>query len=104
MNVLDVLAVEAEAIYMMDRGHLDFERLFTMHQAGAFFVTRAKLDMDAWCVYPAPVDRSSGVICDQCIMPNGSRSAVATIGTNAIKLSPGPKRSPGAVAGKVGAM
>jgi hypothetical protein len=49
-----ILVVEAGAIYVMDRGHLDFERLFTMHQAGAFFVTRAKVDMDARRVYSTP--------------------------------------------------
>jgi hypothetical protein len=75
VNVLDILVVEAGAIYVMDRGYLDFERLFTMHQAGAFFVTRAKVDMDARRVYSTPVDRSSGVICDQRIMLNNSRSA-----------------------------
>ena len=75
VNVLDILVVEAGAIYVMDRGYLDFERLYAMHQAGAFFVTRAKVDMDARRLYSAPVDRSSGVICDQRIMLNSSRSA-----------------------------
>jgi len=75
VNVLDILVMEAGAIYVMDRGYLDFERLFTMHQAGAFFVTRAKVDMDARRVYSIPVDRSSGVICDQRIMLNSARSA-----------------------------
>ena len=42
VNVLDIVPVEAGAFYVMDRGYLDFERLYTMHQAGAFFVTRAK--------------------------------------------------------------
>ena len=41
VNVLDILPLEAGAFYVMDRGYLDFERLFSMHQAGAFFVTRA---------------------------------------------------------------
>jgi hypothetical protein len=75
VNVLDILVVEAGAIYVMDRGYLDFERLYAMHQAGAFFVTRAKVDMDARRLYSAPVDRSSGVICDQRIRLNSSRSA-----------------------------
>ena len=42
VNVLDILPVEAGAFYVMDRGYLDFERLYAMHRAGAFFVTRAK--------------------------------------------------------------
>jgi hypothetical protein len=71
VNVLDVMPVEAGAFYVMDRGYLDFSRLYTMHQAGAFFVTRAKSGMDARRVYSAPNDRSSGVICDQRIALNG---------------------------------
>ena len=47
VNVLDILPVEAGAFYVMDRGYLDFERLYAMHQLGAFFVTRAKAGMDA---------------------------------------------------------
>src|SRR5271156_6176474 len=49
----------------MDRGYLDFRRLFAMHQAGAFFVTRARSAMNARRVYSAVADRNSGVICDQ---------------------------------------
>jgi len=65
------MPIEAGAFYVMDRGYLDFSRLYTMHQAGAFFVTRAKRGMDARRVYSAPNDRSSGVICDQRIALNG---------------------------------
>ena len=75
MNVLDILPVEAGAFYVMDRGYVDFARLYAMHQAGAFFVTRAKSGMDARRVYSAPVDRATGVICDQRIMFNGFYSA-----------------------------
>ena len=75
VNVLDILPVEAGAFYVMDRGYVDFERLYAMHQAGAFFVTRAKVGMDARRVYSAPTDRASGVICDQRIMFNGFYSA-----------------------------
>jgi len=71
VNVLDILPVEAGAFYVMDRGYLDFERLYAMHQAGAFFVTRAKAGMDARRVYSAPADRASGVICDQRVMLGG---------------------------------
>jgi len=69
--VLDMLTAEAGAFYVMDRGYLDFQRLFAMHQAGAFFVTRAKRGMDAHRVYSLPIDRSTGVICDQRIALDG---------------------------------
>ena len=59
----------------MDRGYLDFMRLYAMHRAGAFFVTRAKENMDARRVYSFPVDRASGTICDQRVMLNGFYSA-----------------------------
>ncbi len=75
VNVLDILPVEAGAYYVMDRGYVDFERLFAMHQAGAFFVTRAKRNMDARRVYSAAVDRTTGLICDQRVMLNGDNSA-----------------------------
>jgi hypothetical protein len=75
VNVLDMLPLEAGAFYVMDRGYLDFERLYTVHQTGAFFVTRAKAGMDARRVYSAPTDRASGVICDQRVMLNGFYSA-----------------------------
>jgi len=71
VNVLDMLAFEAGAFYVMDRGYLDFSRLFALHQAGAFFVTRAKRGMDAHRVYSMPVDRSAGIICDQRIALDG---------------------------------
>jgi len=71
VNVLDMLSIEAGAFYVMDRGYLDFGRLFTLHQAGAFFVTRAKRGMDAHRVYSMPTDRSTGIICDQRIALNG---------------------------------
>lgn len=77
VNVLDILPIEAGAFYVMDRGYVDFTRLYTMHQAGAFFVTRAKQGMDARRVYSSPTQRSTGVICDQRVMLNGFYSAKA---------------------------
>ena len=71
VKVLDMLAFEPGAFYVMDRGYLDFTRLHRLHQAGAFFVTRAKRGMDARRVYSNPVDRSTGLICDQLVMLNG---------------------------------
>jgi hypothetical protein len=75
VNVLDILLVEAGSFYIMDRGYLDFVRLYAMHQAGAFFVTRAKEGMNARRVYSHPVDRATGIICDQRVMLNGFYSA-----------------------------
>ena len=71
VNVLDMLTIEAGAFYVMDRGYLDFSRLFALHQAGAFFVTRAKRGMDAHRVYSMPTERDTGIICDQRIAMNG---------------------------------
>ena len=71
VNVLDILLLEAGAFYIMDRGYLDFARLYTMHQAGAFFVTRAKSNFNARRVYSAEVDKTIGVVCDQSVALNG---------------------------------
>ena len=77
VNVLDILPVEAGAFYVMDRGYgprpprLDFARLYRLHQAGAFFVTRAKRNLNARRVYSATTDRTTGVICDPTIALNG---------------------------------
>ena len=68
---LDMLLPEAGAIYVVDRGYVDFARLYVLHQAGAFFVTRAKSNIDAHRVYSAPTDRSTGIICDQTISLDG---------------------------------
>jgi hypothetical protein len=76
VNVLDILPVEAGAFYVMDRGYVDFERLNAMHQAGAFFVTRAKANINARRVYSSPSDRTCGVICDQRIVLTGYYSAL----------------------------
>jgi hypothetical protein len=71
VHALDMLLPEPGAIYVMDRGYVDFARLHALHQAGAFFVTRAKSNLDAHRVYSAPVDRTAGVICDQTIALDG---------------------------------
>jgi hypothetical protein len=71
VHALDMLLPEPGAIYVMDRAYLDFARLHVLHQAGAFFVTRAKSNLDAHQVYSAPADRSAGVICDQSITLDG---------------------------------
>ena len=71
VNVLDVMVPEAGAIYVMDRGYLDFERLYAMDRASAFFVTRAKSNTRLRRVYSAPVDRDTGLICDQTVALTG---------------------------------
>jgi len=67
VNVLDLLVAEPGAFYVMDRGYLDFERLYTLHQAGSFFVTRAKSNSRFRRLVSRPVDRSTGLICDQSV-------------------------------------
>ncbi len=75
VNVLDLLIPEPGAYYVMDRGYVDFERLYALSQAGAFFVIRSKKNMDARRVYSAPTDRTTGLICDQTVVLNGFRSS-----------------------------
>jgi hypothetical protein len=67
VSVLDILLPEPGAFYVMDRGYLDFERLHRLHLAGAFFVTRAKSNLNAKRRYSRVVERSTGLICDQTI-------------------------------------
>ena len=67
VNALDLLIPEPAAIYLMDRAYLDFERLCQLHDAGAFFVTRAKSNAVMRRVYSAPSDRAQGIICDQTV-------------------------------------
>ena len=71
VNVLDQLLPEPGAFYIMDRGFLDFERLFRFHEAGSFFVTRGKSNLKAQRRYSHPVDRSTGLVCDQTIVLTG---------------------------------
>jgi Domain of unknown function (DUF4372)/Transposase DDE domain len=71
VNVLDLLLPEPGAFYIMDRGYIDFERLHRLHEAGSFFVTRAKSNLKAQRRYSHPVDRSTGLICDQTIVLTG---------------------------------
>jgi hypothetical protein len=71
VNILDLFIPEPGAFYIMDRAYLDFARLYALHQSGSFFVTRTKSNLNARRVYSTPVDRSSGIVCDQRIMLNG---------------------------------
>jgi hypothetical protein len=71
VNVLDLLLPEPGAYYVMDRGYLDFEGLYHLHEAGSFFVTRAKSNLKAERRYSHPVDRATGLICDQTVILSG---------------------------------
>ena len=71
VNILDTLIPEPGAIYVLDRGYLDFERLYALHQAPAFFVTRSKSNTDLRRLYSNPVDKDSGVRCDQIVALGG---------------------------------
>lgn len=71
VHALDLLVPEPGAIYVMDRGYIDFARLHVLHRAGCFFVTRAKSNLDAHRVYSRQVDRATGLVCDQTIALDG---------------------------------
>lgn len=71
VNALDLLLPEPAAIYVMDRGYVDFARLFVLDRAGAFFVTRAKSNADFRRIYSAASDREQGIICDQTVALSG---------------------------------
>jgi hypothetical protein len=69
IQILDHLCKEPGAIYLMDRGYVDFARLYKIHQSMAFFVTRTKSNFNFNRLYSYPVDKSSGLQCDQTIVP-----------------------------------
>ena len=71
VNILDQLLPEPGAFYIMDRGFLDFERLYRFHEAGSFFVTRGKSNLKVQRRYSHPVDRETGLICDQSVVLTG---------------------------------
>jgi hypothetical protein len=75
VNILDEIIAEAGSFYLMDRGYLDFSRLYRLCQCLAFFVTRAKDNFRFQRVYSHPVDKSTGVMCDQTIILSGFYAA-----------------------------
>ena len=75
VKVLDLLLPEAGAIYLMDRGYLDFSRLYTLHQCAAFFVVRAKSNWRYRRLYSRPVDKQTGLKCDQTVVLTGFYAA-----------------------------
>lgn len=68
VNALDHLPVEAGAYYVMDKGYVDFKRLYKISKEGATWITRAKDNMKFKRLYSAATDRSTGIICDQTIV------------------------------------
>lgn len=71
VNVLDMIAIVADSFYILDRGYIDFARLFQVHRAGAYFITRAKKNLDFERMYSAKVDKATGLKCDQTIKLKG---------------------------------
>ncbi|MFA7329375.1 MAG: IS4 family transposase [Candidatus Ratteibacteria bacterium] len=71
VNILDLLLIEAGSFYAMDRGYLDFARLYVIHQSSAFFVTRAKKNLAVQRRYSRPVDKSTGLRADQTVILTG---------------------------------
>ncbi|MBI3307545.1 MAG: IS4 family transposase [Candidatus Omnitrophica bacterium] len=75
VNILDILTTEPGSFYVMDRGYLDFKRLYALHQTAAFFVIRAKSNMQSKRLYSHSVDKSTGLQCDQTILLTGHYTA-----------------------------
>ncbi|MBF0548391.1 MAG: IS4 family transposase [Candidatus Riflebacteria bacterium] len=75
VNILDELAIESGAFYIMDRGYLDFARLYAIHQSLAFFVTRTKKNSQLKRRYSHIVDKSTGLRCDQTVILKGLNSS-----------------------------
>ena len=71
VKILDELVLEAGAIYLMDRGYLDFARLYKIHQTPAFFITRAKRNFSFQRLYSHPIEKRTGLQCDQTIVLEG---------------------------------
>jgi len=69
VNILDQLVPEPGAIYIMDRGYLDFQRLYALHQYAAFFIIRTRANTVLRRIYSMPVDKNAGVRCDQIVVP-----------------------------------
>jgi hypothetical protein len=70
VNVLDVICFEADSFYILDKGYIDYRRLYRIHLSSAFFITRAKDNMNFRRLYSHSVDKSKGVLCDQTIKLN----------------------------------
>jgi len=71
VNVLDMITLIADSFYILDRGYIDFTGLFRIQKAGAYFITRAKKNLDFERMYSAKVDKATGLKCDQTIKLKG---------------------------------
>ena len=67
VKVLDTIEFETNGFYIMDRGFIDYERLYNINQRQAYFITRAKINMKCRRIYSAKADKTTGVLCDQTI-------------------------------------
>ena len=75
VNALDDLPLEPGAFYIMDRGYIDFKRLHIFNQAKAFYVTRAKRNLDCTRRFSSPVDKTTGLRSDQTIVLRSPKSS-----------------------------
>jgi transposase len=75
VNILDMLIIEPGSFYIMDRGYVDFDRLFHIHKAQGFFVTRGKSNLSFQRQYSRPIDKATGLKCDQTIKLTGPDSS-----------------------------
>jgi len=75
VNALDIIPFEKNAFYVMDRGYVDFDRLYSINQLGSFFVVRAKDNLKFKCVASRKIDKTIGLRCDQCIKLLTKKSA-----------------------------
>jgi len=74
VNILDQIVFEAGAFYVMDKGYYDFERLYQINQAKAYYIIRAKKNLQCRRIYSRPIDKSTGLRCDQIIKLTGTNS------------------------------
>lgn len=70
VNFMDIMEYESGAYYVMDKGYVDFGRLYAIHEHNAYFITRLKDNTNYRRIYSAKVDKSTGVLCDQTIKLN----------------------------------
>ncbi len=75
VNFIDLVEIEAGSFYILDRGYLDFKRLYKIHSQGGYFVTRLKKNSNYRRLYSAKTDRTTGIICDQTILLNNHYAA-----------------------------
>ena len=75
VNILDILIAEPGSFYIMDRAYIDFCRLYSLHLHGAFFIVRAKKNLQFRRIYSHPIDKSTGLKCDQSIVLTGVDTA-----------------------------